>query len=98
MKRVINQNSENRRGRKPMTEAEKAQARNQREQSSVNRDAAIEAINTNDQFTDPKTWAALAPSKLTEVKAAIAKVEGRIRKNEMDALRKRLAALEAESK
>lgn len=96
MSRKNIENTEHRRGRKPMTEAQKEAARAQRAVDATNRDAAVNAITGNSQFCDPRTWAALEPKLLAEVKAAIGKVEGRLRKAEIKALEKRLAALQAE--
>lgn len=82
--------------RGPLSQDHKARMQNTRKATAQAREAAITALGTNGQFTQPKFWATVASEVQKEVVRAIRKAQRAEKKVEMEWLKARIAELEAD--
>ena len=82
--------------RKPLTKDQKTKMQSARKATKQDREAAFEALESNVQFIHPKFWAAAAAEVQEAVLKAIRKAQRAAKKAEIERLRKRIEALEAE--
>ncbi len=80
-------------GRKPMTEAQREQFKAKVGHTKTLRH--FKDLSESPVFTDPKVWATLPPAVLAGVEKAVSHVRNVIHAEEREALKARLAALEA---
>jgi hypothetical protein len=76
-----------------LTDADKASMQNARVESKQQKEAALEALNTNPQFLNPKLWKMVSAELLLGVKKAIQKNEDMAKKAQIVKLEKELEAL-----
>ena len=82
--------------RKPLSKDQKAKMQSARKATKQDREAAFAVLEANAQFIHPKFWAAVAPEVQEAVLKAIRKAQRAAKKAEIERLKRKIEALEAE--
>lgn len=84
------------RGRKSLSAADKAHMAERREAAKAEKATALEAVQSNPQFQNPKFWATAGLDICEAVTTAIRKAGQKSKAKEIKALKAKLEALESE--
>lgn len=84
------------RGRTSLSEADKAHMAERRTAAATEKKAALEALNTNPQFRNPKFWGTVPATFSSEIVSAIQKGGDKAKQAEIRELEKKLQSLKGE--